>query len=861
MNKKLKTKFGDCLKCDLNTKDNKTMTKLVFGETNCQNDLDSIKLLILGEAPAYQETLDNRPFVGKAGRVFRAEFANSGLINIPHYITNIVMCSNLSYNPITKNIKTNNPSQLAIDCCSRNWKELINILCPEYILALGSSVQKALDIKGSASQCRGKFYYYDDPTFTGFVPPQIFATYHPSYIARGTTPKHVRKQFISDFSTLNKEITKEPSFMTGEIEEEKKNDKVQKFDLKLNSPYSFDIPDKFKTQNIVLIDIQKDNFNSQIIYVFRDANRNKFYHYASARDNYYYESTKLSDNCDILENVENVHIKFGHPPRYGSRRGLYESDLSIEYKHSIDYYLHRKKDELHYDLQIFYYDIEVYNYGSREFPDPKIAASPINAISFKNHNDEINCYVVNPKFFNLNTNIDINIESKSKFDFKLTIFESEKELLETFMKKLREDSPDIMIGWANHNFDIIYIFNRIRKNNLKASDLSPIGRCNINPKKYGDIFIGGISSVDMLELYKKFTFSVEESYKLEAVAQKQLGEGKINYSGPLDEVYQNDFITFVNYSVQDSRLLYELNDKLGHIKLANELRKICSSTWKGVESTIGLIDPLCISYAKKMNIVCKDSDMGINEKFKGAYVRDPVPGLHSWVVDMDFASMYPNIIISCNIGPDTYIAKIDEQIAYDYVYKKDNVPKSFTITYNPITNFDSTTISLNDFDKFMSKNEAIITSAGTIFIGHDKKLSFFNKLLTMLLDSRVNYKNLMKDAKREDREEDRARFFNIQMAYKILANSIYGALGASVFRLYRLDLAKSVTLTGRELTQFAGYHMSKFMTTDNKEIDPDFKVKSKEHQKYWIYADTDSIFLEIGDYMIDKGIAVREELS
>ncbi|MCK5015554.1 MAG: hypothetical protein KAS32_00620, partial [Candidatus Peribacteraceae bacterium] len=98
------------------------------------------------------------------------------------------------------------------------------------------------------------------------------------------------------------------------------------------------------------------------------------------------------------------------------------------------------------------------------------------------------------------------------------------------------------------------------------------------------------------------------------------------------------------------------------------------------------------------------------------------------------------------------------------------------------------------------------------------------------------------------------KYFNIQWAYKILANSIYGVLGTPSFRMFKIDLAESVTLTGQEVAKFAGHHLAQYMVTGSKDVDTKFLEGYEEPKDYLCYQDTDSVFIMIGDYLQEKGI-------
>jgi DNA polymerase elongation subunit (family B) len=363
-----------------------------------------------------------------------------------------------------------------------------------------------------------------------------------------------------------------------------------------------------------------------------------------------------------------------------------------------------------------------------------------------------------------------------------------------------------------------------------------------------------------MELYKELSYSVEESYSLKAVCKKILkDQNKIAYEGSLDELYKNDINTFLLYSGTDTDLLYNLEKQLGHIDLKKELISICSSTWKVSENTTGLVDPLLISFAKNSGLICRDSaNIKDGRKIVGAYVRSPIAGLASWLIDFDYTALYPSIIMSCNVGPNTYVAKIDSSIAEDYIYSKDGLKSVQTIEvrYEPLKESGNTeAMTLDQFREWMTENNYIITILGSIYKPHSEELSFLYKILRYTLDSRANYVALQSQAKKEKDEELTKFYKNKQLAFKTISNSIYGVLAASTFRFFAPDLAETITLTGQEAIKFIGQHISNYMVSGDDSIDKNYLDDyDSRHVPYINYSDTDSLFIGIGDYLVDKGV-------
>ena len=819
-----KSVFTDCENCPLLSQG------MVIGESNSTSDLKKVRVLFLAEAPAKNEVIKKTPLIGKAGNIFREPFVELKLNKIPHYITNVCLCSNLD-----ETGKTSNPPAEALELCKPNWQNLIKVLEPELIVAMGTTVVTTMGLDVGKdfkiTQGRGNIYKYENYN--------VLVTFHPSYVARnGSSTSSVGQLFVSDLKEAYNFLN------PGEIDVDLGEA------VTVVEPYKYELPEWVLDDKHVLIDVQRMPLKGKIVYIMRNINGEKKYFECPDNKYYFYVKNESMLVSPMIEKAENVSLIFAKKPTEKiPGKTMYESDLKIEMKHTIDYYL-QKKNEPVLPLNILYFDIEVFSDENKEFPHPLQAPSPINAISFQNNDDKIHVYLSRLKKMS-------NEKILEKENCVIKIFDNEKALITAFCNEIKKLHVDIITGWNSNGFDIPYIYTRMNKLSMNSHNLSPLGYVNIDiPRNH--IQITGLYSLDMYLLYKDYSAGGEESNKLGAISRKILGEDKVEYEGTLDKLYMEDINKFIDYSFQDTSLLRQLDKKLGHIDLRNELRKICSTTWKAAESTMGQIDPLCISYAKKMNLVCKNAEMEqITDKLPGAYVREPKVGLYNWIVDFDFTSLYPSVIISTNCGPNTYIGKVDAKFAEKFIYKKDKIKEgtAVDITFDPMNRENQTTkITIEEFNNFIKENSGIVTIAGTIFKGQDKEVSFFNKILAYLLDSRVEYKDEMKKAKREN--VDHKIYHNIQLAYKILANSIYGVLANHAFRMCKLDLAKTVTLTGQEILKFSMHHLDRYMQSDNLEIDKNFMAVDFDNvvKSRICYGDTDSVFLAIGDYLEDKKI-------
>ena len=829
----MKSNLSKCSECPLENQ------KLVFGETNCSGDIEKVDLLILAEAPANEEIKQDRPLVGTAGKVFRQAFKESGLETLNHFITNVVLCSNIVDG------KTVNPPAEAVELCKPNWKKIIEKTKPKIILLLGSIPMNVFGLgETGISKLRG-FHKHEEFG-------DIFLTFHPSYVQRnGGITSEVGRAFLDDFNQVFKFLNKTSGESLGEgvkvVEDQQ-------------TPYYFQLPNWCYDKNVCLMDCQYIYETNSILYIFRDSEGKKIFHKESATDDYCYilPGVDLEDSPMTID-ISKTSLVLGRSlDRLNYNYGIYEGDVRKEVKRTIDYRYVRKEEECEVKLRKLFVDIEVYGKGDRTFPDPREAPNPINAISFKfNDGGPVNVWIASVGGVSVNKDL---LKEKLPENIEVKVFSSESKLLTAFTKMVRESDVDSMWGWNFLGFDMPTIFNRMRKVGVDPNKMSPVGITSFDIKKYGRVFIFGMHVGDMLDLYKELTYSVEESYKLDFIANKHLKTGKLSYSGTLDSLYEKDIYEFIKYSGTDTMLLEKLDDRLGHIDLKFELVRICSSTWKIAETTMGLVDPLCLSYVKNLNLACRNSlSIKTEESIPGAYVRNPKAGRHLYVIDLDFSSLYPSVACSCNIGPNTYVAKISPTVAHHIIYNRDKIrtnSKSVNITYNPSKKSSiSEEIKVSRLIELIEQNQWIVTAAGTIFKSHDEELSILYKIFTYLLGSRKQYKNMRDDYKRAGEKNLTKKYNNVQQSYKILANSIYGVLANFAFRFFNLDLATSITLTGQEIIKFSGYHLGYYMKDKKTNINPNFMDNyDNENIPYLLYTDTDSIFIAMGDYLLDKSL-------
>jgi DNA polymerase elongation subunit (family B) len=495
---------------------------------------------------------------------------------------------------------------------------------------------------------------------------------------------------------------------------------------------------------------------------------------------------------------------------------LFESDVNPEIRVLVDNYTGSDEVSIGHKVMIFDIEVEVID----GFPNIEKAENKITSIAF---NDPILekyfCYTLDPS----------NILEPSNSGDTIESFKDEYDLLNAFFKKYMEIQPTILTGWNVEFFDVPYLYNRacqIVGQNV-ANLLSPI-----NIVQWSDFQnrykIAGVSILDYLALYKKYTFSQRPSYRLDAIGEYEVGEKKVEYEGTLNDLYENDLNKFVEYNLQDVKLVKKIDDKLDFIEIARGLAHLGHVPYEDVFMSSRYLEGSILVYLRKNNIIApnkpkRDKSIKI-EKFAGAYVQEPQSGKHDWVYDLDITSMYPSCIMSLNISPETKLGKIEGWNPEEFL-KKDN-KKTYSLTQdgNVLNRYTETEL------KRMMDNEQIGIATNGVMYRSDKD-GLLPALLRKWFDERVEYRKLSKKFHEEGDKEKSEYFDRRQYLQKVVLNSLYGVLGLPAFRFYDLDNAEAVTSTGQSLIKFTRKIGNVFY---NKELED-----TKDH---CIYIDTDSVF-------------------
>ena len=466
-------------------------------------------------------------------------------------------------------------------------------------------------------------------------------------------------------------------------------------------------------------------------------------------------------------------------------------------------------------IKLFSIDIETATENG--FPNVAEANEEILLITLKdNHHKQIVTFGTRPFI-------------TDRKDIKYIQCTDEANLLRMFVTFWSNNYPDVITGWNVNSFDIPYIVNRIRfmLGDEYVNRLSPWGIVNTKTSYVGKgtrvstYSFAGISVLDYIDLYKKFTYTNQESYKLDYIASVELGEKKVEY--PYDnfkEFYTKDWALFVKYNIHDTELVDKLEDKMKLIELVYTLAYSAKINYEDVFSPVRMWDMIIYNYLyeRKIAIPPKVDEPEDASDFEGGYVKDPIVGPHRWVASFDLNSLYPHLIMQYNMSPETLTnTRINTNIDMLLAATPMDVPVGLT------------------------------TSGNGWCYSKDKK-GFLPALMEEMYNNRSKFKKQQLKAEQEYEHtkdpqiiKDISRLKNLQMAMKIALNSAYGAIGNRYFRYYDLRIAEGITISGQLSIQWMANKLNDFMN----------KTMKTDKKDYVIAIDTDSIYLSL-ENLVEK---------
>jgi DNA polymerase elongation subunit (family B) len=525
-------------------------------------------------------------------------------------------------------------------------------------------------------------------------------------------------------------------------------------------------------------------------------------------------------------------------------------NLSVQQQFLIDYFGAQNETPgfAANPLRVYFLDIETYSPDS--FPDIETANHPINIITiYDSLEKRFVTWGLKP-CTKVGTNV-IYVACKN-----------ERELLSKFLEYFSNCYPDILSGWNSEFFDIPYIVNRMSRilGEESINKLSPIGRVRLRTfmgrfgKQQTRHHLEGISCVDYLQIYKKFCLQLRESYKLGDIGELELQESKTDYGDTdLATLSDKNWDLFVEYNIQDVNLLVKLEEKLQYIQLLRMIAYAGLTTFEGALGSLSVITGLCAIRARARGQRIPTFNKGRvddGEQNAGAYVGEPQQGFQKHVVSFDANSLYPNVMITLNLSPETKIGSIVDITESEVTVKHVNGS-----TFN---------LTKEKFAEFVKKEQVAISKAKILF--SQKTKGIIPETVDHFYNKRVEIKKHLSKAKREilKHEKNTSEYIELkrkidnlnitQHTIKILINSIYGYFGNKHSSLGDDELAESITLTGqaaiKESNRILTDYIKKHALLTEEQIQNDSPI---------IYNDTDSSYISIRHLVAAKGIEMTDK--
>jgi len=537
-----------------------------------------------------------------------------------------------------------------------------------------------------------------------------------------------------------------------------------------------------------------------------------------------------------------------------SSKQLFEADINPIFVTLSEHYLNQDAPK----LNVAFFDIEVDFDPERGYSTPDDAFMPITAIAVHlQWLDTLVCFAVPPKTLTWE-----QAQEEIKEFPNTMLFKTEAEMLDAFLDVIQD--ADIITGWNSEGYDIPYTVNRVTKA-LSKEDTRRFCLFDQFPKrreyeKFGRQsvtydFIGRVH-LDSLELYRKYTYEERHSYRLDAIAEYELGERKTQYEGTLDQLYNNDFKTFIEYNRQDTSLLDRLDKKLKFLDLANTLAHECTVLLQTTMGAVAVTEQAIINEAHRRGFQVPNRtkmDEREDSQAAGAYVAYPKEGIHDWIGSLDINSLYPSAIRALNMGPETIVGQLRQTMTDEYVEAQMAKGKSFaaawegmfgSLEYTAVMeqaigtditidweNGDTDILSAAETYRliFESNQPWVLSANGTIFTYETEGI--IPGLLKRWYAERKEMQAKLKEAIKAGNKVEEEYWDKRQLVKKINLNSLYGAILNAGCRFFDKRIGQSTTLTGRQIVK----HMAGKV---NEIVAGEYDYRGKAI----IYGDTDSCY-------------------
>jgi len=578
----------------------------------------------------------------------------------------------------------------------------------------------------------------------------------------------------------------------------------------------------------------------------------------------YKSSTGKSLSRIVCKNTKDFHKELA----INRNKTLYESDINPIFQCLSENYLNQDSP----DLNIAFFDIEADFDPEKGFSQPSDPFMPITAITVSlQWLNTIVTFAMPPKTMDIEEAKEI-----TKGIDNLYLYKDEADMLKAFLDIIED--ADVISGWNSEGYDMPYIINRIKKV-MSKDDTRRLCLWKQMPKKrtferYGreqeTYDLVGRVHLDSLELYRKYTYEERHSYRLDAIGEHEIGEKKTVYEGSLDQLYNQDFRTFVEYNRQDVALLDKLDRKLRFIALSNELAHANTVLLQTTLGAVAVTEQAIINEAHRRGVQVPNRPKRDDESTTaaGAYVAYPQKGLHSWIGSMDINSLYPSVIRALNMAPECVIGQLRPTHTDEYIEEQMTLQKkSFagawenhfgTLEYDAVMekrkdvsihvdweDGKSEVMSGAEIYKmiFESNNPMMISANGTIFTSEFEGV--IPGLLKRWYVERQEMQAMLKKAKEAKNDAEIEFWDKRQLVKKINLNSLYGAILNPGCRFFDKRIGQSTTLSGRQISKHMAAKINEVITGEYNHVG-----------KAIIYGDTDSAYFSAYEVLkkeIDAG--------
>jgi DNA polymerase elongation subunit (family B) len=530
---------------------------------------------------------------------------------------------------------------------------------------------------------------------------------------------------------------------------------------------------------------------------------------------------------------------------------LYEGDINPVFRCLEENYKDQDAPRLH----TAFFDIEVDFDKERGFSRPDDPFNAITAISvYLDWLDQLVTLVVPPRHMSDETAEEIAREFSNTY-----VFRDEGELLKTFLDII--DDADVLSGWNSEGYDIPYTVMRTTRV-LSRDDTRRFCLWDQFPKqrtfeRFGAENITfdliGRIHLDYMQLYRKYTYEERHSYSLDAILEYEGLAGKTKFEGTLDQLYNQNWRTFIEYNRQDVNGLRELDRKLRFLDLANTLAHENTVLLPTTMGAVAVTEQAIINEAHERGMVVPNRNRSLTDddtQAAGAYVAYPKKGMHDWIGSIDINSLYPSAIRALNMGPETIVAQLRPIMTDRYIRDKMSKGESFaaaweglfgSLEYTAVMEQHRGTEITIDWASgeesvhsaaeiwrmvFDSNQPWIISANGTIFTYETEAV-----IPGLLKRWYAERKEMQKKLKEVTTREEEEYWDKRQLVKKINLNSLYGAILNPGCRFFDKRIGQSTTLTGRAIARHMDAYVNECVTGQYDHVGDAI-----------IYGDTDSCY-------------------